>query len=49
MGSAYTFQGFIYNHTEFTDDPTPPTPPTPVLKKSKFKWVLYARRLRNKR
>lgn len=49
MGSAYTFQGFIYNPTEFTDDPTPPTPPTPVLRKSKFKWVLYARRLRNKR
>ena len=48
MGSAYTFQGFIYNPTEFTDDPTPPTP-TPVIKKNKFKWVLYSRKLRNKR
>ena len=49
MGSAYTFQGFIYNPTEFTDDPTP-DPPTPSsTKKNNFKWVLYARRLRTKR
>lgn len=49
MGSAYTFQGFIYNPTNF-DPPTPPTPPTPTEeKKSKFPWVLYARKLRNNR
>lgn len=24
-------------------------PPTPTIKRSKFKWVLYARKLRNKR
>lgn len=31
--------------------PIPPTPPTPTKKekKSKFKWVLYARKLRNSR
>lgn len=28
---------------------TPPTPPTPVSGRSKFPWVLYARKLRNKR
>ena len=26
-----------------------PVPPTPTLKKGKFPWVLYARKLRNKR
>lgn len=31
-------------------DATPPVPPTPVdIKKSKFPWVLYARKLRNRR
>lgn len=47
MGSGYTFQGFIYNPTEFSDGPEP----TPLkIKKSKFKWVLYAQKLRtNKR
>lgn len=53
MGSAYTFQGFIYNPTEFVSpSPTPPEPPTPTptdSTKSKFKWVLYARKLRNNR
>lgn len=31
-------------------DSTPPTPPTPTekIKKKKFPWVLYARKLRNK-
>ena len=47
MGSAYTFQGFIYNPTVFEEDPTPEPPAPP--KKSKFKWVLYARKLRNNR
>ena len=27
---------------------TPPTPPTPTIKKSKFKWVLYARKIRKR-
>ena len=46
MGSAYTFQGFIYNPTDFT-----PIPPTPVTTESKkrFPWVLYARKLRDNR
>lgn len=48
MGSAYTFQGFIYNPTNF--DPEPPTPPTPSTeKKRRFPWVLYARKLRTNR
>lgn len=48
MGSAYTFQGFIYNPTEFSPEPTPP--PTPeTKKKTNFKWVLYARKFRNRR
>ena len=40
-GSSYTFQGFIYNPTDFN---------TPAKKSSKvkFPWVLYARKLRNK-
>ena len=51
MGSAYTFQGFIYNPTTFIS-PTPPEPPTPIpagLSKNKFPWVLYARKFRNRR
>lgn len=34
-----------------TTPPTPPEPPTPSFtrKKNKFKWVLYARKLRNKK
>lgn len=44
----HVFQGFIYN--PFADQPTPPTPtPTPSILKSNFPWVLYARKLRNKR
>lgn len=39
-GSSYTFQGFIYPIQNF--NPT-------EIKKNKFKWVLYARKLRNKR
>ena len=31
-------------------DSTPPTPPTPtVIKKKKFPWVIYFRKLRNRR
>ena len=33
-----------YNWREFSD-----TPPTPATKRSKFPWVLYARKLRNNR
>ena len=39
-----------YDWIEYDGGITPPTPPTPiVLKKSKFPWVLYARKLRNKK
>lgn len=49
MGSAYTFQGFIYNPTEFEEDPTPPEPSTEEEERKGFPWVLYARKLRNNR
>lgn len=43
MGSAYTFQGFIYSPNEFTPD-------TPTIKRNNtFPWVLYSNKLRNKR
>lgn len=41
--SHYTFQGFIYCYEE------PPTPPTPTYERKRFPWVLYARKLRDKR
>ena len=45
MGSAYTFQGFIYPDTEFIDPDTPiPIVVTPKTKK--FPWYLYSRKLR---
>ena len=45
---GYVFQGFIYN--PFSDQPIPPIPPTPsTFIKTKFPWVLYARKLRNRR
>ena len=38
--------GLGYNWRDYG---TPPVPPTPTnIKKSKFKWVLYARKLRNR-
>lgn len=44
----HVFQGFIYN--PFSDQPIPPIPPTPsTFIKTKFPWVLYARKLRNRR
>lgn len=47
MGRSYTFQGFIYNPTEFTgSSPIPPSPVTTV--KRKFPFVLYAKKLRDK-
>jgi hypothetical protein len=45
--SHYTFQGFIYN--PFAYQPTPPVPPWIRSKRSHFPWVLYARKLRQKR
>ena len=41
-GHHYTFQGFIYN--PFGESPNPPYLPI----KSKFPWVLYARKLRSR-
>lgn len=35
------FQGFIYN--PYAEEPTPPTP-TPSYRKSRFPWVLYAKK-----
>lgn len=43
MGSAYTFQGFIYNPTEFID------PDVAKIKRKKFPFVLYSRKLLLKR
>jgi surface antigen len=45
MGSAYTFQGFIYNPTEFID---PDDPSFKNKNKRKFPWVLYARKFRKR-
>lgn len=42
-----------YHFIDFDGGITPPTPPTPTpggdLPKSKFPWVLYARKLRKKK
>ena len=47
MGSSYSFQGFIYNPTEFTgSSPTPEPTTEPEVKR--FPFVLYARKLRKK-
>ena len=46
MGKSYTFQGFIYNPTNFDPEPTPT--PKGVINKSKFPWVLYARKFRKR-
>ena len=43
--SHYRFQGFIYNPNV---SPVPPTP-TGTVGKKEFPWVLYSRKLRNKR
>lgn len=48
MGSSYSFQGFIYPDTEFYD-PDTPIPDDDTISKNKFPFVLYARKLRNKR
>ena len=50
MGSAYTFQGFIYPDVEFYDggEPIPPTPQIET-KKHKFKWAIFTKKLRNRR
>lgn len=44
--SHYTCQGFIYNPYAF--QPIPPQPPG-FEKQTKFPWVLYARKFRNRR
>lgn len=44
-GSTYHFQGFIYNPTEFED---PDRPPQEETKRTKFPWVLYAKKFRNR-
>ena len=46
MGSSYTFQGFIYNPTEFTG--SSPIPPEEKKKRKRFPFVLYAHKLRKK-
>ena len=49
MGSAYTFQGFIYPDTDFID-PDTPIPPDPSIeekKKHKYPWYIQANKLRN--
>lgn len=39
-----------YHFIEYDGGITPPTPQPPIaLKRKKFKWVLYARKLRNKK
>lgn len=47
MGSAYTFQGFIYPPVDFID-PDTPIPPEPTInkKKNKFPWFIYSNKLR---
>ena len=43
------YRGLGYNWRSFsTNTPYPPTPPTPVIRKGKFPWVLYAKKLREK-
>lgn len=39
-GSAYTFQGFIYSPNDFSNE---------TIIKKRFPWVIYARKLRNKK
>ena len=43
--SHFTFEGFIYN--PFADQPTPT--PTSEIKKKKFPWAVFTRKLREKR
>ena len=45
-GPRYHFQGFIYPDTEFIDPDTPI--PAFVPAEHKFKWVLYAKKFRNR-
>lgn len=40
MGSGYTFQGFIYNPTEFIEHDIPIIP-----RKTHFPWAIYARKI----
>ena len=45
MGSTYTFQGFIYNPTNFDD----PNKPTEQSKRKGFNWVIFTRKIRKRR
>ena len=49
MGDGYTYQGFIYPDTQFTDSDEP-VPPTPQLRKieKKYPWFIQYRKLRKK-
>ena len=51
VNDTYVTPRAQYNWVEFDGGITPPPiPPTPiVLKKTKFPWVLYARKLRKKK
>lgn len=44
MGNAYTFQGFIYNPTDFSGEVEPSVVEEP--KRKSFPWVIYARKFR---
>lgn len=39
---------YNYNWVEYQGGVTPPTPPVPVYHPHKFKWVLYAKKIREK-
>ena len=49
MGSAYTFQGFIYPDTEFYDEGGPIPPEPQETKKHKFNWVVFTKNIKNRR
>ena len=40
--NSHTFQGFIYNPTRFDNDPSY------TIKRKKFPWVLYAKKIRER-
>ena len=48
VNDTYVTPKAQYNWIEYDGGITPPTPTPTVVKKSKFPWVLYARKLRKK-